>query len=81
MPKLKLRHVKPRDYDEWETEFDVEINTARKRAILRRLLQRRWLADRRVGDDFDAEGDDASLVSLVRQWREEFRRQAGGQRA
>jgi hypothetical protein len=81
MPKLKLRHVKPRDYDEWETEFDVEINTEQKRAILRRLLQRRWLADRRVGDDFDAEGDDASLVLLVRQWREEFRHQAGGQRA
>jgi hypothetical protein len=81
MPKLKLRHVKTRDYDEWETELDVEINTAQKRAILRRLLQRRWLADRRVGDDFDAEGDDVSLVSLVRQWRDEFHRQAGGQRA
>jgi hypothetical protein len=81
MPKLRLRHVKPRDYDEWETEFDVEINTAQKRAILRRLLQRRWLADRRAGDDFDAEGDDVSLVSLVRQWIGDFRRQAGGQRA
>jgi hypothetical protein len=81
MPKLKLRHVKQREHDEWETEFDVEINTAQKQAILRRLLQRRWLADRRAGDDFDAEGDDVSLVSLVRRWRDEFRRQAGGQRA
>jgi hypothetical protein len=81
MPKLRLRHVKTRDYDEWETEFNVEINTAQKRAILRRLLQRRWLADRRAGDDFVAEGDDANLVSLIRQWCDEFRRQAGGQRA
>ena len=81
MPKLRLRHVKQRDYDEWETEFDVEINTAQRQAILRRLLQRRWLADRRVGDDFDAEGDDASLVSLVRQWCDEFRRQVGGRNA
>jgi hypothetical protein len=81
MPKLRLRHVKQRDYDEWETEFDVGINTAQKQAILRRLLQRRWLADSRVSDDFDAEGDDTSLVSLVRQWIGKFRRQAGGQRA
>jgi hypothetical protein len=81
MPKLRLRHVKPRDYDEWETEFDIEINTAQKQAILRRLLQRRWLADRRVGDDFDAEGDDASLVSLVRQWIDDFRRQVGDRNA
>jgi hypothetical protein len=81
MPKLRLRHVKPRDYDEWETEFDVEINTAQKRAILRLLLQRRWVADMRVGDDFDVEGDDASLVSLVRQWISDFRRRAGGQSA
>jgi hypothetical protein len=81
MPKLKLQHVKQRDYDEWETEFDVEINTAQKQAILRRLLQRRWLADRRAGDDFDAEGDDASLVSLVQQWCDEFRRRVGGRNA
>jgi hypothetical protein len=81
MPKLRLRHTKQRDYDEWETEFDVEINTAQKQAILRRLLQRRWLADRRVGDDFDAEGDDASLVSLVRQWIDDFRRQVGDRNA
>jgi hypothetical protein len=81
MPKLKLRHVKPRDYDEWETEFDVEINTAQKRAILRRLLQRRWLADMRVDDDFDAEGDGVNLVALVRQWIADFRHQAGGQSA
>jgi hypothetical protein len=81
MPKLRLRHTKPRDYDEWETEFDVEINTAQKQAILRRLLQRRWLVDRRVGDDFDVEGDDASLVSLVRQWIDDFRRQVGDRNA
>jgi hypothetical protein len=81
MPKLKLRHVNQRDYDEWETEFDVEVNTPQKRAILMQLLRRRWLADMRVGDDFDAEGDDASLVALVRQWIDDFRRQAGGQRA
>jgi hypothetical protein len=81
MPKLRLVHTKPRDYDEWETEFDVEINTAQRQAILRRLLQRRWLADMRADDDFDAEGDDASLVALVRQWIDDFRRQAGGQRA
>jgi hypothetical protein len=81
MPKLRLRHVKQRDYDEWETEFDVEINTAQRQAILRRLLQRRWLADRRVVDDFDAEGDNANLVSLVRQWISDFRRQVGGQSA
>jgi hypothetical protein len=79
MPKLRLRHVKQREHDEWETEFDVEINTAQRQAILRRLLQRRWLADMRIGDDFGAEGDDASLVAFVRQWRDEFRRQAGGQ--
>jgi len=81
MPKLRLKHTKPRDQDEWETEFDVEINTAQKQAVLYRLLQRRWLADRRVGDDFDAEGDDANLVALVRQQIDDFRRQAGGQRA
>ena len=81
MPKLQLRHVKRRNHDEWETEFNVEINTTQRQVILRRLLQRRWLADRRVDDDFDAEGDDASLVSLVRQWIDDFRRQAGGQRA
>jgi hypothetical protein len=81
MPKLRLRHVKPRDYDEWETEFDIEINTAQRQAILRRLLQRRWLVDRRAGDDFDAEGDDASLVSLVRQWIGDFRRQVGDRNA
>ena len=81
MPKLRLVHTKSRDYDEWETEFDVEVNTPQKQAILRRLLYRRWLADRRADDDFDAEGDDASLVSLVLQWIDDFRRQAGGQRA
>jgi hypothetical protein len=81
MPKLRLVHTKPRDYDEWETEFDVEVNTPQKQAILRRLLQRRWLADRRADDDFDAEGDDASLVSLVRQWIDDFRRQAGDRNA
>jgi hypothetical protein len=81
MPKLRLRHVKPRDYDEWETEFDIEINTAQRQAILRRLLQRRWLADRRAGDDFDVEGDDASLVLLVRQWIDDFRRQVGDRNA
>jgi hypothetical protein len=81
MPKLRLRHVKPRDYDEWETEFDIEINTAQKQAILRRLLQRRWVADRRAGDDFDVEGDDTSLVALVRQWINDFRRQAGDRNA
>jgi hypothetical protein len=81
MPKLRLRHTKLRDYDEWETEFDIEINTAQKQAILRRLLQRRWIADMRVGDDFDAEGDDASLVSLVRQWIGDFRRQVGDRNA
>ena len=81
MPKLRLRHVKPRDYDEWETEFDIEVNTPQKQAILRRLLQRRWLVDSRVGDDFDAEGNDAGLVALVRQWIDDFRRQAGGQSA
>jgi hypothetical protein len=81
MPKLRLRHTKQRDYDEWETEFDVEVNTPQKRTILMQLLRRRWLADMRVGDDFDVEGDDASLVSLVRQWISDFRRRAGGQSA
>jgi len=74
MAKLRLVHAKSRQPDEWETEFDVVVDTPAKQAALRRLLQRRWLKDR-SDDEFDVEGDDMELVSLVRQWIDEFRRE------
>ena len=74
MPKLKLVHARQRQHDEWETEFDVVVDTPVKQAALRRLLQQRWLKDRDV-DEFDVAGDDVSLVSQVRQWIDEFRRE------
>jgi len=74
MPKLKLVHTKQQQHDEWETEFDVVVDTPTKRAALRRLLQRRWLKDRDV-DEFNVAGDDVSLVAQVRQWIDEFRRE------
>ena len=74
MSKLRLVHARQRQHDEWETEFDVVVDTPVKQAALRRLLQRRWLKDRSV-DEFDVNGDDMELVSLVRQWIDEFRRE------
>jgi len=74
MAKLRLVHAKQRQHDEWETEFDVVVDTPTKQAALRRLLQRRWLKDRNV-DDFDVVGNDMELVSLVRQWVDEFRKE------
>jgi len=74
MAKLRLVHAKQRQHDEWETEFDVVVDTPAKQAALRRLLQRRWFKDRNV-DDFDVKGNDMELVSLVRQWIDEFRRE------
>jgi len=74
MAKLRLVHAKQRQHDEWETEFDVVVDTPVKQAALRRLLQRRWLKDRDA-DEFDVVGDDVSLVAQVRQWIDEFRRE------
>jgi len=76
MAKLRLVHAKSRQPDEWETEFDVVVDTPAKQVALRRLLQRRWLKDRDV-DEFNVEGDDVSLVAQVRQWIDEFRREVG----
>ncbi len=73
MPKLRLKHTKQRGHDEWETEFDVSIDTPQKESALKRLLRRRWLKDRGK-DEFDFEGDDSDLVSKARGWRDEFRR-------
>jgi len=72
---LRLRHTVTRQHDEWETEFNVVIDTPQKELALRRLLRRRWLKDRAIGDEFDVEGDVAELVSRVRQWIDEFRRE------
>ena len=74
MAKLRLVYARQRQHDEWETEFDVVVDTPTKQAALRRLLQRRWLKDKDT-DEFDVAGDDVSLVAQVRQWIDEFRRE------